>query len=320
MNDTRSDTPAARRPSPLAAVLLSCFCAGLGQLYCGRTTRAAILFSASLLFAPIVLACARGGASDGVLALVLITVVVTLGVHLYSIVDAFLTARRAGPTTLGPVLAAVLAVVGLAYPVGAGQYLREHAYEAFLMVESSMLPALLPGDRVLANKHRDVQRGDLAVFAQPGKREQLLVKRVVALAGDRVGMHRGKLVVNGRPLPLTPVRDEPLLRLVAAPDRTAVYEHNGERRYAILIADKKTAPRQILDGELSVPPGTCFVLGDNRPNSVDSRSFGCVPLEDVRGLIEYIFAPARGSGRFGRLAVESAEPFAPPGPTPFEQR
>jgi signal peptidase I len=52
--------------------------------------------------------------------------------------------------------------------------------------------------------------------------------------------------------------------------------------------------------ETVIPNGTCFVLGDNRNNSLDSRFFGPVPLSDVLGRVDFIYKPAETWSRFGR--------------------
>jgi signal peptidase I len=122
------------------------------------------------------------------------------------------------------------------------------------VASTSMEPTLRPGDHVLVDKrayrHGLPGRGDLVVF--DGTRS-LVVKRVVAVAGDSVGIEDGVLVVNGRPVP------EP------AVDRRSV---DG-----------------MYYGPVRVPDGTVFLLGDNRRHSVDSRTFGPVPVEKVTGRV-----------------------------------
>lgn len=121
----------------------------------------------------------------------------------------------------------------------------------------SMAPTLRPGDHLLVDKtpgtgRTNPDRGQLVVFTDPVAGE-LLVKRVAAVAGDRVAIDNGVLTVNGQPVP------EPYLD-PAGPDRS--YLH-------------------VLD----VPAGSIFVLGDNRACSVDSRTFGPVPTRLVVGRV-----------------------------------
>lgn len=128
--------------------------------------------------------------------------------------------------------------------------------EPFTVRSSSMSPTLHDGDQVLVEKlsprFGDLARGDVIVFEAPGT-HSLMVKRVVALAGDRVGLADGRLVVNGRRV------DEPYVDLEAV---DGVYF-----------------------GPDAVPHGAVFVMGDDRGNSVDSRTFGAVSLRSVVGRV-----------------------------------
>jgi signal peptidase I len=121
---------------------------------------------------------------------------------------------------------------------------------------SSMSPTLASGDHVLVDelsyRFTTPHRGDVVTLHRPGG-AQLLVKRVAAVGGDTVGIEDGVLIVNGRT-----VRE----RYVDYPHMDSVYF-----------------------GPVTVPPGDVFVLGDNRPDSVDSRDFGSVPNRVVTGRV-----------------------------------
>jgi signal peptidase I len=123
-----------------------------------------------------------------------------------------------------------------------------------VVVESgSMAPTLRDGDHVLLDHgSSDVRRGDVVALDDPAG-SGLLVKRVVAVGGDRVAIEDGVLVVGGRP--------------VAEPgiDRSRI---DG-----------------VYVGPLTVPAGRIWVLGDDRGDSVDSRQFGPVPLDSVQGRV-----------------------------------
>lgn len=129
---------------------------------------------------------------------------------------------------------------------------RPFVAEIFFIPSGSMAPTLKAGDRVLADKlaYRlsDPRRGDVVVFEAEGA---LNVKRVAGLAGDTVEIRDGVLHVNGR------TRVEPYVN------------------------------RRLNDGNFfgpaEVPEGHVFVLGDNRQNSLDSRSLGPIPEERLMG-------------------------------------
>ena len=131
-----------------------------------------------------------------------------------------------------------------------------------------MAPTLRPGDSVLVNKlayrFGDPRRRDLVVLRQPGSGE-LMLKRIVGIGGDRVGLEDGVLHVNGRPVP------EPFVN------------------------------RRLVDsvyfGPVRVPSGAVFVMGDQRSNSLDSRSFGAVPRSRIVGRVDLrIWPPAAAGG------------------------
>jgi signal peptidase I len=123
-------------------------------------------------------------------------------------------------------------------------------FQAFYIPSASMSPTLKVSDRVLVNKLsydlHDVNRGDIVVFrTPPGGGDGTikdLIKRVVGLPGDTVEAHDGRVFVNGKPL------DEP-------------YTHGAS-----------TSPF----AAQKIPPGHYWMMGDNRPNSRDSRFFGAV--------------------------------------------
>ena len=133
--------------------------------------------------------------------------------------------------------------------------------EPLRIVTESMEPTLTPGEHVLAWKLPALEpvlaRGDLVAFEHgPGP---LYVKRVVGVGGDRVALRDGRLFVNGRA-----VREA-----YAAPDRID----------------------SVYFGPVVVPEGKVFVMGDNRGSSWDSRAFGPVARDDLRGRVVAVLWP-----------------------------
>jgi signal peptidase I len=140
-----------------------------------------------------------------------------------------------------------------------------HAFvaEPLRVVSTSMEPTLKEGDSVLVDKlsGAEPRRGELIAFRAP-ESDDVLVKRVVGLGGDRVGIEDGRLVVNGRR------RDEP-------------------------YADPE-AIDSVFFGPVEVPEEAVFVLGDNRGDSVDSRDFGSVREDAILGRVgARLWPPAR---------------------------
>jgi signal peptidase I len=164
---------------------------------------------------------------------------------------------------------------------------RSLAVQGSYVLSDSMEPTLLPGDWLLTDTliyHlRAPRHGEIVVFPAPLEPGLDYVKRLIALPGDRVKLIGDRVVLDGELL------EEPYL--------------SAELRAV------DPAPESINAAEeLVVPPGECLVLGDNRPHSKDSRSWGLLPLEDVFGRVELVYfsyAPGtEGDGvRWWRTAV-----------------
>ena len=147
-----------------------------------------------------------------------------------------------------------LVIVLVAFALVFG-FVRPFVLEAFYIPSESMVPTLEVGDRVFVNKFvyrfSDPGRGDVVVFEDVEGETEDLIKRVVAVGGDRVTFGRGVLRVNGEP------QEEPYVN--------SRFPDNGSY------------------GPTTVPEGHVFVMGDNRGNSRDSRFFGPVPIENIEG-------------------------------------
>src|ERR671921_408910 len=148
-----------------------------------------------------------------------------------------------------------LVILAVAFVLVFG-FVRPFVLEAFRIPSESMVPTLLVGDRVLANKFiyrfTEPERGEVVVFESVGEGDdQKLIKRVVGVAGDEVEVRNGTLLVNGE------AREEPYLN--------------------------RNLPFNDSYGPSEVPEGHVFVMGDNRANSADSRVFGPLPIENIEG-------------------------------------
>lgn len=153
--------------------------------------------------------------------------------------------------------------------------IRGFLFEVYRVDGSSMENTLRTREQVLVNKliyHlRSPQPGDVIVFQYPKEPDRDFIKRVVAIAGDRIEMRGGQVYVNGELFP-----EVETVRMTTQ----NVAEH-------------------------TVEPDSVWVLGDNRNNSEDSRYFGKVPLKNIRGLAAYRIWPL---GRIGKLATPAVLP------------
>jgi signal peptidase I len=153
--------------------------------------------------------------------------------------------------------------------------IRTFVVQAFKIPSGSMEPTLQIGDHILVNKFiygvripltsirlfplEKPQRGDVIVFIYPLDTSKDFIKRVVAVEGDTVRIVNKKLYINGSEVP----------------DPHAVYKE--ETLFSAEVQKRDNF------GPVTVPRESLFVMGDNRDRSLDSRFWGFVPLEDVRG-------------------------------------
>lgn len=132
--------------------------------------------------------------------------------------------------------------------------------EPLRVTSGSMSPTLAAGDQVVIDKlsghWRPPAVGDLVVFRDP-EHDQLVVKRVVALGGQTVALEDGGLLVDG-----------------LAPKEPQVNLRGVDWMYF---------------GPVTVPPDAVFVLGDNRFESIDSRTYGSIRLDDIVGRVVLTF-------------------------------
>jgi signal peptidase I len=289
-------------------VILSLAATGLGQIYCGRLVRGLVMFLGSLLFAPAILMAALLPTATVVLVGLILALLAVLGVYVFSVVDAFRLALRGGdhfqPKDYHrPLVYALFILVGLTYPAGGLYFIRSSVFAAFAIPSANEEPTLLPGDRFLVNKttyaRRFVRRGDQVVFEVSSEPGVKWVRRVIALPGDTVEVKGNEVFVNGLPLPREPVPRASLGAAAPEVNGELFEETNAGHRYRILFAtDTKPLPDY---PQAKVPDGTCFVLGDNRNRSRDSRTLGFVALGDLLGDVQYRYWPVASWTRFGAL-------------------
>ncbi len=291
---------------PWIAVPLSLVVWGLGQVYCGRIVKGLVLLLIGSSFGPVLAALFTLGHARWHV-IVLVASAVALGVlWLYTVVDAYVTARRtAADYRLKDYNRwyVYLLLAGLSLPMGTSYALliREGFYEAFHIVARSMTPTLKLGDRVLVDKRayrfEPIARGDIVVFISPDQRQQHWIKRVVALPGDTVEMKANELSVNGEKL-----RRIHLDSNAAEPEddrwRTETFwELNGLAKYRVQFLEHHPKDIEVITDfpPTTIPAGHCFLLGDNRNRSEDGRHHGPTPLVDVVGRVDCVYYP-RWSG------------------------
>jgi signal peptidase I len=164
-------------------------------------------------------------------------------------------------------------------------FIRTFVVQAFKIPTGSMEQNLLIGDHLLVNKFvfgsavsrfertllpsQEIKRLDVIVFKYPLDPDRDFIKRVIALPGETVELRNKRVFVNGQQL------DEPYVYYLEPPTPQET-DGSGE-------ASGHSRDPRLTFGAVTVPPGQYFVMGDNRDNSQDSRYWGFLPRENVKG-------------------------------------
>ena len=162
-------------------------------------------------------------------------------------------------------------------------FVRTFVVQAFKIPTGSMENNLLIGDHLLVNKFvfaptqtaleeavlpiEPIRRGDIIVFKYPEEPERDFIKRVIALPGETIELRKKRVYIDDSLL------DESYVRFLTPPD-----EDGGE------VFDLR-----VQYGPVTVPEGHYFMMGDNRDNSQDSRYWGFLPQEYVKGRALFVY-------------------------------
>jgi len=296
------------------AVLLSLIMPGLGQIYCGQLARGLVFTFLNLLPLPVIIGLFAISTSSLLMPVVIAMIMLAGLIQLMAIIDSAFLANNAKEYVLKdynkPVVYVLLLALITTGSIGSAFYLREQSLEAFRVPVASNYPTILPGDRFIANKiaykSTDPKRGDLIVFVNPEDRRQNYIKRVVAVAGETVEIRNGELYVNDQKLPREKLPQSTLddirIQVRDKPLKGDVYEEtNGSAKYKIFLAGPPHDRTPDDFAKITVPKHHCFVLGDNRNLSQDSRHFGPVLLATVKARADYLYSPAKDWSRLGKI-------------------
>lgn len=185
--------------------------------------------------------------------------------------------------------------------------------QAFQIPSESMENTLLIGDYLLVDKlhfgtddfwshflpYRHVKRGDIVVFHYPVHPSEHFVKRVIAIPGDRIRLVNRRVYVNGV------ATTEPYVHYYRPNDGGADAMFRDDFPQSALLAAGVNAlwrvemAKMVDNGQLIVPEGNYFVMGDNRDDSLDSRYWGFVPRENIVGRPLMIYWSMRSEGQEG---------------------
>lgn len=152
--------------------------------------------------------------------------------------------------------------------------IRTFIVQAFWIPSGSMIPTLEVGDRVLVAKFwgwiTKPSRGSIYVFKYPVDRDRDFVKRVIGIPGDVIDIRNGTVYING----------------------TAIDEPYVKNKDTFTLRPNNIFP----EVPFTVPEGKYLMLGDNRRNSADSRYWGFVDIDDMRGPVFFRYWPLNRIG------------------------
>ena len=186
-----------------------------------------------------------------------------------------------------------------------GLFIFGFIFQNFMIPSGSMEKTLLIGDHVVVDRvtlspptrwapfvhYRPVQRGDVIVFLKPNPvppdpPDIILVKRAIGIAGDHIHLQHGLVYVNGvaqkEPYALGP-RDDGEPEHAYEPYRDDFPNVPPAPEAQLTAVWRENLPAHIQNGDLVVPAGKVFAMGDNRTESLDSRFWGFVPVENIEG-------------------------------------
>ena len=169
-------------------------------------------------------------------------------------------------------------------------FVRTFVVQAFKIPTGSMENNLLIGDHLLVNKFvhaptltglertllpiDPIRRGDIVVFKYPEQPDRDFIKRVIGLPGETLELRNKKVYINGAPL------DEPYVHFIFPPE-----PEDGDNGASALPDFDVTRSY----GPVTVPPRQYFMMGDNRDNSQDSRYWGFMPEDYVKGKALFVY-------------------------------
>ena len=194
---------------------------------------------------------------------------------------------------------------------------RSFLFEPFKIPSGSMIPTLLVGDLILVNKYSygvrlpvfdtkiievgEPQRGDTVVFRYPMDPSVDYIKRVIGVPGDTITVRRGRVFLNGEEAPLRPAGDYFDAERGRYMQRYSETIGNVPHKMLIDLENPAIVPLQrtpetekycrqtSVELTCKVPEKSYFVMGDNRDNSLDSRSWGFVPEKNLVGRAFFIW-------------------------------
>jgi signal peptidase I len=256
-----------KKRKPILAFLLSLVTPGLGQIYNGQLKKGLLyligFFLAYIIFSFLLLKFYG----------MICYLIIMLGFFLFILLDALLGAIKLKAIALKSynkwyIYLIIFLLSSVVIQPLLGWTIKNSIARAYKIPSSTMKPALLAGDHLIANmriyKSGKPKRGDVIIFEYPKDPSKDFIKRVIGLEGEKVEIINNKVYINEKLI------DDPW----------GHYESSGQAKYLKELENF---------GPVVVPKDSLFVLGDNRNNSQDSRFWGFVDIRKVKGKALYLY-------------------------------
>lgn len=255
---------------PLVAGILSLIQPGLGQVYNGEIGKALLIYFVPALLIPGMIWCLH---SEFIRVFLVSYAVLGSAYYALVFIDSVKTARKLSSNYTLKKYNKLIAYIGISVLVvivsqSIGLAVKTNIIQAFRFPSGSMEPTLLIGDHILVDRRdaaKNPKRGDLIVFQYPEDPAKDFIKRVVAVGGDQVEIKDKVLYVNSN----------------------EVKEPYVSHQEANMIPASQN-PRDNY-GPQVIPKDSYFVLGDNRDKSYDSRFWGAVSKDKVKGTVKNLY-------------------------------
>ncbi len=273
-----------KKRQPIIALMLSIFCTGLGQIYNGQLKKGIVFYVGSYFFGFLLLGAYSSAGTFREFENMIIITLIFFCYLLFVWGDAFVCAVKMKELNLKPynrwyvyIIAILMSMfinemLSLTFPetwATDKYFFISKTYKTFKIPSDTMAPTLIKGDRLVADMKcyasKSPERGEIIIFDYPKDVSKTFIKRVIGVEGDIILIKDKKIFLND----------------MLYNDPYGVHSDT-----AIISGDVK--PRDNF-GPVVVPKNSFFVLGDNRDRSADSRFWGFVNAEHVRGKPLYIY-------------------------------
>lgn len=259
-----------KKRSKILSLLLSIVTPGLGHLYNGKFIWAVAIPAILMIVSDILYYFSLLRSFKVLLFFILFAIYV----YIFSIVHSIILAKRNSNYQLKGYNQIYIYLIWPIMYFGIGGLLPENnSIKPFDIPTKGMENTLKVNDMIIADmdyyKEGNVKRNDIVIFRDPESPNKLMVKRTIALEGEKISIVNGKIFINKKEYK----EDNPQI----------IHERNS-------FVDIQ---------ETIIPENHIFVIGDNRPNSLDSRYFGSVPEENIKGKPLYIYF----SDSFDRIGI-----------------